>query len=122
MTVRFGYKKYNAKPADGFGSKFEAAVYHALLLREKLGEIKEIKKQQTVVLQSGPRETRITWRVDFSAVEVPSGEIVYIEAKGFETNDYKLKLKLWKFKPPAKLIIYKGDFRRPFIAETVERI
>ncbi len=122
MGFRFGYRtnKYKAKPTEGFGSKFEAAVYYILLTREKLGEIKEIKKQQTVVLQGGDRSTRITWRVDFSFTEVSSGNTVYCEAKGFETNDYKLKLKMWRGNPPFKLIIYKGSYQKPKLVETIE--
>lgn len=120
----FGRKrnKFNAtKTADGFGSKFERAVYVKLKDREVLGLITDIKRQQTVVLVPGDRTTRITWRVDFSFVNKSSGQLEYAEAKGFETNDYKLKLKLWRSNPPAPLEIWKGNYMRPVLAERIEK-
>lgn len=93
-------------------------MYGILQLRERAGEISDIKRQQTVVLQDGPREVRITWKVDFSFIE--KGELVYAEAKGVETADYKLKLKLWRKLKPAPLEIYKGHYRRPVLVERIE--
>lgn len=114
-------QKFSAKRTDGFPSKLEAAVYGILLGREKLGEIKEIKRQQTVILQEGSRETKITWRVDFSFIETKTGEVCYAEAKGFETADYKLKLKLWRANPPATLEIYQGSYKQPKLTERIEK-
>ena len=108
--------KFKSKPTEvnghAFPSKLEAAVYNYLLKREYLKEIRDIKMQQTVVLQGGPRETRITWRVDFSFVRCIDGELVYVEAKGFPTDVYKLKLKLFMMNPPADLEIYGGSHDR----------
>jgi hypothetical protein len=120
-ALRFGHRtnKYKAKRTDGFPSKFEAAVYYLLVLREKTGEIKNIKRQQTVVLQDGPREVRITWKVDFSFEICATGKTGYAEAKGFETADYKLKLKLWRANPPARLEVYKGNYKKPKLDEVV---
>jgi hypothetical protein len=120
-ALKFGRRnKYGAKRADGFASKLEAAVYGILLTRERLGEIKEIKRQQTVVLQDGPREHRITWKVDFSFVICSTGANAWAEAKGFETADYKIKLKLWRKNPPGRLEIYRGHYRAPKLVEVVE--
>lgn len=112
--------KYRAKSADGFGSKLESAVYGQLVLRERMGEISDIKRQQTVVLQEGKRNTRITWRIDFSFIEKHTGTIAYCEAKGFSTRDYVLKLKLYRANPPAPLEIWMGDYRRPVMRERIE--
>lgn len=116
----FRANKYNAKPCRGFPSKLEAAVYDILILREKSGEISDIKRQQTVVLQEGSRDVRIAWKVDFSFVK--KTELVYAEAKGIETMDYRLKLKLWRKNPPATLEIYKGDYRRVKLIETILKL
>lgn len=113
--------KYNAKPTNGFPSKLEAAVHMLLTIREKAGEISDIRRQQSVVLQEGPPTVRIAWKVDFSFIETKTGERVYAEAKGVETADYKLKLKLWRANPPATLEIYKGSYRRPTLALRIER-
>lgn len=111
--------KYNAKPTGGFPSKLEAALYDQLLLREKLGEIRNIKRQVTVILQDGPREEKISWRVDFSFEEAPLWRVVFAEAKGLPTNEYKLKLKLWRRLKPAPLEIWMGNYRN---IKRVERI
>lgn len=112
--------KFFAKRSGGFPSKLESAVYGQLLLREKMGEIKDIKRQQQVVLQGGGNDTRITWRLDFSAIDVKTEKLFYIEAKGIETSDFKLKLKMWRMLKPAPLEIWRGNYSRPFMAERIE--
>lgn len=109
--------KYGARAAEGYGSQFEKSVGEWLALRQQKGEISDLKRQQTVTLQDGPPNQLIRWRVDFSYVE--NGILTYAEAKGFESEDYKLKLKLWRGKRPAPLEIYKG---RANNFEMVERI
>lgn len=114
-------QKFNAKPTNGFSSKLENAVHEILKLREKAGEISDIKCQQQVILQDGPREVKISWRVDFSYVDNKSGETVFVEAKGVETETYRLKLKMWRGNPPAALEIYKGSYQRPTLVERIEK-
>jgi hypothetical protein len=111
-------------PTGGFPSKLESAVHDFLKKREYLGEITDIKLQQTVVLQDGGRDQRITWRVDFSFIRKIDGELVYAEAKGFQTDVYRLKLKLFKANPPADLEIYGGSYQRLKLLEkiTIEKI
>lgn len=111
--------KYRAKRSDGFPSKLEKAVYDMLFSWEKLGLISDLKRQQTVVLQEGPKDQRITWRVDFSFLN-EKGERVFLEAKGIETQDYKIKKKLWKKNPPARLEIWKGNYKKPKLVEVIE--
>lgn len=124
-AVRFGRNnKYQAKRTDGFPSRLEASLYYYLCELEKEGKIKSIKRQQGVNLIGG-----IRWKVDFSYELVTSGELIYAEAKGIETADYKIKLKLWKNCPPAVLEIYKGRYTTrkgektvtPFLVERVEK-
>lgn len=117
--MRFrSFNKYNAKRVNGFGSRLENAVYELLKLREKNGEISEIKCQQKVVLQDGPSDVRIAWNVDFSFIK--GGRLWYAEAKGVECGEYKLKLKLFRFKKIAPLEIWKGTWQRPYLAEVIE--
>ena len=63
-----GLRNYGAVRTNGFSSKFESAVYDLLKLRERAGEIFDIRCQQPVVLQPGPRTVKITWKIDFSLV------------------------------------------------------
>ncbi len=122
---------YKAKPTNGFPSKLENAVHDILLLRQRAGEIRDIKRQQAVILQDGPKEQRISWKVDFSFEELSMSDIglgvyektwrtVYCEAKGIATADFLLKLKLWRKKRPYPLEIWKGDYRRPKLVERIE--
>lgn len=113
--------KYNAKPTDGYPSKLEAAVGALLELRQKAGEISDIKRQQTVVLQDGPRSVKISWRVDFSYVDNQTREVWYCEAKGLRSREYLLKLKMWRANPPANLEIYEGSYKRPTLVERIEK-
>src|SRR6266705_3243735 len=99
--------KYKAQRTNGFASKLESAVHDILVSRRNKGELSNIKCQQSVVLQEGPPTIRINWKVDFS-YENLMGKTCYCEAKGIETADYKLKLKLWRAKCPARLEIWKG--------------
>jgi hypothetical protein len=115
-----GRNKYGARRADGFGSKLERAVYEILLLREKAGEIKSIRRQHAVVLQEGKREVRISWKIDFSFIDCSSGKLCFCEAKGFPTNEYLLKLKMFRKSPQGRLEIWKGSYKKPFLAEVIE--
>lgn len=110
----------SAKRTNGFPSKLESAVFDILTLRERAGEITDIKRQQVVELQGGGRDTRITWRLDFSYTDVTNGKTVYVEAKGFEEQIYKRNLKMWRFNPPAKLEIYKGSYKNVKLVEVIE--
>lgn len=111
--------KYGSHKTSGMASKLEKAVYDILLLRERNGEIKDIKMQVPIVLQGGKRITRITWRVDFSFTKVSDNVFWLCEAKGVETDVYKMKLKLFRFKKPHPLEIWKGTYKRPFLAEVI---
>lgn len=109
--------KYKAKRKEfagrSFGSKLEAAVYSNLLLLQKAGEIEEIQCQPRVDLVSG-----VKWFVDFKCTK-PDESVYYVEAKGLEMSDYRIKKKLWKDFGPAKLEIWKGNHKKPFLSETI---
>ena len=114
--------KYNRTKVDfhgrSFHSKLEAAVYGLLLLREKAGEITDIKCQVHVKFHTY-KYGEVRMIPDFSAVNVEYGEIFYIEAKGFETRDWLRKRKAWLIGGPAKMEIYKGSYKYPKLIETL---
>lgn len=114
--------KYNNQRTGEFDSGLEASVHALLLLRERNGEISDIKRQQSIVLQDGPRSERITWRVDFTFVK--KGILWLCEAKGFEDATYKLKLKLYRGavrrgEITSPLEIWKGSAARPCLVEEI---
>lgn len=119
---RFRRNKYKAvRTANGFPSKLEAALYDLLLLKEKAGEITNIKRQHSVVLQDGPKNQRIAWKVDFSYLDLSLNETVFAEAKGVRTNDFLLKLKLWRKLKPYTLLIYGGSYKRLVLTERIDK-
>lgn len=112
--------KFKAIKTRGFASKMEAAGFDLLKLREMAGEIKDIKCQQAVTLAQG-NGLKLRWKIDFSFVIAATGQLEYAEIKGVETSDYRIKLKLYKMNPPAPLTIYKGNYRRLYIVERIEK-
>ena len=121
--------KFNLDPGAPRSSKLERAVYELLLLREKAGEIKDIRKQvgvdlarETVKnLRTGKERVRtVRWKVDFSFVCKKTGRTVYCEAKGVETPLYRRQLRLWREGAgPGNLEIWKGDYRRPRMVDFI---
>lgn len=98
----------------------ESAVNDILIEQQLLGLIYDMKRQQSIVLIDGSQKERITWRMDFTYKDSKTDEIICCEAKGFETDVYRLKLKLYRKFKPHKLIIYKGSYKKPFIDEVIE--
>jgi len=110
MRIKYSKKhKYNAKKArtaDGniFDSKKEAKRYLELKMLEKAGKIKDLKLQPVFLLQEGfyyqgKAIRQITYRADFEYVN-EKGERVVEDVKGFKTDIYKLKKKLFLKKYP----------------------
>ena len=107
--------KFGAQRTNGYSSKLEAAVRQILDLREKAGEISDIKRG-AVELTCG-----IRWNVDFNYLDVKTGKRVWVEAKGVETERYRICLKLWRGGfGPGVLEIWKGDWRRPVLVDIVK--
>lgn len=116
---RYGRKKVEWKNLT-FDSKLEASVYEHYWLAEQDGIISDLTCQHTVILQDGTAKERITLKVDFSWINEENGNREYGEAKGFETPEWRLKLKLWRKNPPGRLEIWKGSHKSNFLAEVVE--
>lgn len=114
------FHKYGAKKVDLDGKKFasqlEASLYSLLYLREKVGELSQLRCQPNVFLT----DAKIRMIPDFSAVEVKTKELVYFEAKGFETDIWRLKKKLWEFYGPGRLQIYKGSHKKLILTEELK--
>lgn len=119
MWRRYPKSKYGATrvQASGysFASKLEAAVHQILLLRERAGEIQILGVQKQVRLT----EAGIIYKPDFEFVNLETGIHYYCEAKGFETPEWKLKLKLYRFYGPRPLEIWQGSAISPKLVETV---
>lgn len=101
-------EKYGRKRMfnDGhtFDSGFESYCYDQLKLMVRAGELRDLRVKHRVYLTAA----RIGWNIDFSAINCHSGEREWYEAKGFETEIYVLKKRLWPAYGPGRLIILKG--------------
>lgn len=96
-------------------SKLESSVCQIIQLREKAGELKLLQVEDHVHLT----DAAILYIPDFKVQDIASGEVFWIEAKGFADQKWPLKKKLWKFYGPGNLEIWKGDYRRPVLDEVV---
>lgn len=112
--------KFGAIKTGGMASKLEAVIYRMLVERQMRGEIHDLKSQVRLILQDGPRVNKITWRVDFGFVVTATGRQEYCEAKGFPTDVYKIKLKLYRGIKSEALEIWGGSFRNPKLIERIE--
>ncbi|NJI80445.1 DUF1064 domain-containing protein [Clostridioides difficile] len=106
--------KYNNKKIviDGikFDSKDESEYYLYLKEKKENGEIKDFGLQQKFELQpkfkkDGKNYRAITYTVDF-AIYKWNGEVVYIDVKGYSTQQGELRKKLFDYKYQDKILIW----------------
>ncbi len=98
-----------------FASKLEAATYDYLKNRELAGEIRIIQCQKHVKLT----RAAIVAIPDFYLQDIKTGEFFFAESKGFETERWLIVLKLWRKYGPGRLEIYKGNYKKIYLAEVV---
>lgn len=108
--------KYKSKKieVDGitFSSKKEADYYCELKLRKQTKGIKDFSLQPKFLLQEGYRDMQtgkkirpIYYKSDFEIVH-NDGSKEIVETKGFKTQVYKLKIKMFKLRyPDLKLTV-----------------
>ncbi|MBQ6679583.1 MAG: DUF1064 domain-containing protein [Lachnospiraceae bacterium] len=103
-----GSKYHNQKiEIDGhmFDSKKEARRYQELSLLQKAGEIRDLKLQPEFVLipcfKKGGRTYRKTsFIADFMYFDCAVGKTIVEDVKGYKTDVYRLKKKLFEFRYP----------------------
>ncbi len=100
--------KFNAERAAStltrrrYDSGLERDVAEHLCARLAAGEISDLRQQDRVLLVAD-----IWFKVDFSFTE--RGRRVYVEAKGFPTERWRLIQKLWRtFGPGPLTVIQRG--------------
>lgn len=106
--------KYHSKKVivDGieFMSKKEAERYYELKLLEMAGAIKDLKLQQQFVLQppfkkNGKTIRAITYIADFTYFDLERMRNVVEDVKGYKTDVYTLKKKMFEYKYPDLTIV-----------------
>ena len=111
--------KYGANKVERFGIRFdsmlERSVHDLLRIRERAGEISIEKIQDRIKLAS----TGIVSIPDFRVRDRITGERFHVEAKGFETDRWKIIKKLWPFFGPGKIEVWGGSHLRPRLQEVI---
>ena len=106
--------KYNAvrTVVDGitFASKGEAALYGVLKLRERAGEVSDLKLQPVYRLDVNGLHIA-NYRADFSYTDKQTGKFVVADFKGMETDVFRLKQKLMLAIHGITICIVKGRVR-----------
>lgn len=104
-----GNSKYKAKKTEVDGIKFdsqkEANRYLDLLVLEKAGLIQDLDRQVRFELQPSYKKKGKTIRAiyyiaDFVYYDTFKGQKIVEDTKGYRTEIYKLKKKLFEFKYP----------------------
>lgn len=82
--------KYHAYRSGAYDSQAEKEYADLLDLLVKAGEIAAYKHHPPAFeIISG-----LAWRLDYLIYD-NDGQMIYVDVKGFQTPDYKTKLKLW---------------------------
>lgn len=95
-----------------FDSRAERAFYEHLLGLQEKGLVEEIKLQPKYIIfdgytLEGKKVRPITYSADFEVIYT-NGKCEVIDVKGFETQQFAIRKKLFegKFRIPLKLITY----------------
>lgn len=92
-----------------FDSKKEAKRYYELKLLERAGEITELETQYKFLLQPAFKKNGKTIRAmyyiaDFVYKDTRSGKTIVEDTKGFRTEAYNIKKKLFEYAYPTLTI------------------
>lgn len=121
MMSKKNAHKYNARKTHckwanhPHPSGLEAEVCDILALRQKAGDIRNLKWQQTVELDYGLR-----WKVDWSFEQSPDWHFRLAEAKGKEDATFKHKYRMYTQgcgKWPLEM--WRGTWKRPYLDKIV---
>ena len=111
-SIDYKQSKYKNKKAcaDGyeFDSKKERNYYLKLKTMQDLGLIKDLELQKEYILQdsfkiNNKTRRKITYKADFSYVSTEDDKLHVVDVKGFKTDVYKLKKKLFEYKYQIEL-------------------
>lgn len=112
---KFGNFKVKNHHGYSFDSKLETAVFDLLKLMEKAGEVRDIRVKPNVFLT----RSRIRMIPDFGCFHIEMDRDVYVEAKGYATDVWAIKKKLFKHYGDRPLLIYAGTYKSPKFVEMI---
>jgi hypothetical protein len=96
-------------------SKLESSVCQILQFRAKAGELEILQTEAQVYLTLA----KILYKPDWKCRDLKTGELFYVEAKGFANEKWPIKRRLWEHYGPAPLEIWMGTHVSPYLDETI---
>ncbi len=108
--------KFNAKSTRvkgvGFHSELEASVDGLLRQRVAAGEILILQRQDKITFHWNGVKI-ISYMPDFKCQLLSTGEVFWVEAKGFKDALWSVKEACWRAAGPGRLEMWEGDAARP---------
>ena len=111
-------KYFRTKKVNGYDSATECKRAAELKLLERANEIKDLREQVVFELQpsfktnQGKTIRKMQYTTDFVYYDNKLKIMVVEESKGFKTEDYKMRAKLFQYKYPEYLFIETGLFKK----------
>ena len=114
--------KFNAKIARvkgiGFHSELEASVDGVLRRRVAAGEIFILQRQDKITFYWNGVKI-ISYIPDFKCQMVITGEVFWVEAKGFKDALWSVKEACWRASGPGRLEMWEGDAACPIFTGNI---
>lgn len=95
-------------------SKLEHAVCAIIQLRQKAGELELLQVEDHVLISGWYR-----YVPDFKCRDLKTGEVFWIEAKGYANDRWPSTKRGWKHAGPGKLEIWGGSHANPKLVDVV---
>lgn len=85
-----------------FDSILEANRYQELKILQRIGEIKDLSRQVKFILQPSYKKNNktiraITYKADFVYFDLKKKKMIVEDTKGYKTEVYKLKKKIFEY-------------------------
>jgi hypothetical protein len=102
---KYGNKKIRLPDGTVYDSKKEYKRHMELMLLQRAGEIHDLKRQvkyELIPKQEGERA--VCYVADFVYTDTRTGEEIVEDCKGFRTDVYKLKAKIFRYRYGKKIL------------------
>ena len=115
QDAKIGNTRKTCELGHSHRSKLEASVCQIIQLFQKSGETELLQIEDHVYLS----KARIGYVVDFKCKQISTGDIYWIEAKGYPNDTWPIKKRLWKHYGPGPLHIYTGHHSNPKLDQII---
>lgn len=116
--IRRGNKYGAEKVKDGartYDSKLEHEMHGLLKLMERAGLIKNIRHHPAAIELIG----KVKYKIDFIVFDIKRGMDIGIEAKGIETERFKVICQMWPACGPMPMQVWKKERNRLYMVKEI---